>query len=188
MVRASFALYYRQVNQPDKALIYLRALAAKYAQQGKWQVEIGAALAEQGDLIAAMRAYQQAVIIEPQSAANWRALALFSAANGFDNQSYTLPAASKALELDPDGIETLDMAGWINLGLGNTDKAEQFLQQALKKDAAYPPALLHLAQLYLRTGQTSKAQALLKQAAVQAHDPAVSAQAQRLLDERFPDN
>ena len=186
IVRVAMALYYRRQEEPQKALVYLRALAAKYPQQGQWQVEIGATLAEDGNLIEAMNAYQNAVEIEPNNAANWRALALFSANNGFDANSYTLPAASQALLLDPDGIETLDMAGWINLTLGDLDNAEQFLQQALQKDATYPPALLHMGQLYLKKGQTDQAYPLLKRAVQQTRDAATALQAQRLLEKYFP--
>ncbi len=187
IVRVAMVLYYRREEKPAEALTYLYALANKYPLQGQWQVEIGATLTEEGKLIDAMNAYQKAVEIEPGNAANWRALALFSANNGFDAESYTLPAATQALKLDPNGIETLDMAGWINLTRGALQNAEQFLQQALQKDATYPPALLHMGQVYLKKEQMDQAYPFLKRAAGQTLDPATALQAQRLLDQYFPE-
>ena len=185
-VRIAQVLYWRRQNQPDVALSYLRTLAEKYPQDGKWQVEIGAILAEGGDLIEAMRAYQRAIEIEPENASLWSALAVFSAANGFDPESYTLPAMTRALELDPDGLATVAAAGWIYLALDRLDEAEQFLQQALAIDAAYPPAVLHLGQVYLGKKQLNEAYPLISRAAQQTIDPQVAGQAQRVLEQYFP--
>lgn len=185
-VRIAQVLYWRRQNQPEVALSYLRSLADKYPQEGRWQTEIGAILAEGGDLIEAMRAYQQAIEIEPENASLWSAVAVFSAANGFDPESYTLPAISKALELDPDGLVTVAAAGWVYLALDRLDEAEQFLQQALAIDAAYPPAVLHLGQVYLEKKRMNEAYPLISRAALQTSDAQVASQAQRVLEQYFP--
>ncbi|MEW6649271.1 MAG: tetratricopeptide repeat protein [Chloroflexota bacterium] len=184
IVRTAVALYWRRQNQPLIAVSYLRLLAEKYPQQGRWQVELGATLAESGDLIEAMRAYQRAVEIEPENAAFWRALAIFSATKGFDPQAYTLPAAAQALALDGQNPETLDMAGFVYLNLGELEKAEQFLQQALQIDEENASANLHLGQVYIAMGRTSQAFQPLKHAANSA-DKAIALLAQRLLERYF---
>lgn len=184
IVQTAMALYWRRQNQPLIAASYLRVLADKYPQQGRWQVEIGATLAESGDLIDAMRAYQRAVEIEPENAALWRALAIFSAANGFDAQAYTLPAAARALALDGQNSQTLSMAGFVYLHLGDLQKAEQFLQQALEIDDANASANLYLGQVYIEMGRISQAFRPLSRAA-KANDPTVALLAKRLLERYF---
>ena len=185
IVRISQALFWRRQNEPQVALSYLRALAEKYPKDGSWRIEIGATLVESGDLIEAMHSYQDAIEIEPENPTYWRALAVFSATHGFDEQSFTIPAVERALELDPESVENLGMAGWVYYALGNLEKAEQFLQQALQVDGAYPPALLHIGQVYLETGRTSQAYGPLRRAATQTDDLTVAFLAQRLLANTF---
>jgi tetratricopeptide (TPR) repeat protein len=185
IVRIIQALYWRRQNEPEVALSYLRALADKYPEDGGWQIEIGATLAESSDLIEAMHSYQTAIEIEPENPSMWRALAIFSANYGFDEQSYTLPAVGRALELDPDGVENLDMAGWVYYTLGDLEKAEQFLQQALQVDGSYPPALLHIGQVYLETGRSSQAYRSLSRAASQTTDLNIAFLAERLIASHF---
>ncbi len=185
IVRITQALYWRRQNHPEIAISYLRALAEKYPQDGNWQVEIGATLAESGDLIEAMRTYQRAIEIEPENASLWRALVVFSASYGFDPESYTLPALDHVLALDPESVESLDTAGWVYLTLGDLEKAEHFLQQALQADGAYPAALLHIGQLYLETGRSNQALRALTRAAAQSTDLKVALIARRLLAAHF---
>ncbi len=188
IVRAELALYYRRQGKPGEALIVLRALSADHPQQANWLIEIGSTLAEQGDLISAMSAFEQATEIEPQNPAAWRALAAFAAENGFDAKSYSLPAAQKAVALDDKDAQSLDLMGWIWLIEGDLEKAEQFLQQALKQDANNPRTALHLAQLYLEMNRLDSAYKFLEQAANQQDDSAAALQAERLLEKYFPEN
>lgn len=186
MVWVEMALYYRRQGKPDKALPFLIALAEANPKDASWLTEIGATVAEQGDLIEALAYYQKAAELEPKNAAIWRALAEFAAENGFDAQTISIPAAEKSLELDAEDPLSLDMMGWILLIEGELDQAEQFLQQALEKDAANARAKLHLAQVYLEKNNFSLAYKLLSQAAAQTKDPFAALQAQRLLDHYFP--
>ncbi len=185
IVQNAWVEYWRYQKQPANALVYLERLAAQHPLDGDWRAEIGALQTEQGDLVLALQSYLAAVEVEPANVALWRELALFSASNGMDWEAYTLPAAATALELDPEGIETLDMAGWINLSRNDLGNAEQFLQQALSIDANYPPALYHLAQVYLRSQRNSQAKEYLEQALELTTDLDLKLQAQRLYDENF---
>lgn len=185
LVRVELVLYYRRQGQPEQALTGLQALASDHPGEARWLIEIGAAYTEQGDLIAALGAYQKATELEPENADAWRALAVFTAENGYDAQSYSIPAAAKALELEPDNPESLDVMGWILLIEGELNQAEQFLQQALQKDAGHPRALLHLAQVYIDMNRLSLAYKPLSQAAAQDKDPSVALQAGRLLEKYF---
>ncbi|HWR66438.1 MAG TPA: tetratricopeptide repeat protein [Bellilinea sp.] len=185
-VLSALALYWNRQNKPEVALRYLQTLARNHPSEGAWQIEIGSTLAQSGDLVAAMSAYQRATEIEPENAQLWRTLALFSATYGFDFTSYSEPALERALALSPRDLLVLDAAGWIYLTNGELEKAEQFLQQALAEDGDFEAAQLHLAQVYLAGNHFSLASPLLKAAAAQSNDPVVALQAQRLLDKHFP--
>jgi len=186
IVRAELALFYRRQGKPERALPYLHALARAHPREASWLIEIGDTLTEQGNLIDAMSYYQQATSLEPENAATWRALAAFSAENGYDADTISIPAAQKALDQDADDPQSLDLMGWILLVEGDLEKAEHFLQLAVEKDASNPRALLHLAQVYLEMNRLSLAYEPLRQAAVQTADPTTALQAQRLLEKYFP--
>ncbi len=186
IVLSALTLYWNRQNKPRVALSYLRILAANHPTEGAWQVEIGNTLAQAGDLVSAMAAYQQATKIEPQNAQNWRALALFSATYGFDFTSSSQPAIERALALAPKDLLVLDAAGWVYLTNGDLENAEQFLQQALAEDGDFEGAQLHLAQVYLASNRLSLASPLLTAAAQQTNDPGIALQAQRLLEKYFP--
>lgn len=186
LVRAELVLYYRRLKKYEQALSILHSLAKDHPREARWRIEIGSTTAEMGDLIAALGFFQEATVLEPDNAGAWRALAAFTAQNGFDAQSYSMPAAMKALELDADNPESLDLMGWILLIEGDLNQAEQFLQQALEKDSDHPRALLHLAQVYLEMNRLSLAYKPLSQAVAQSDDPSVALQASRLLERYFP--
>ncbi|MRR31570.1 tetratricopeptide repeat protein [bacterium] len=186
IVLSALTLYWNRQNKPRVALSYLHTLAANHPTEGSWQVEIGNTLAQAGDLVSAMAAYQQATTIEPQNAQNWRALALFSATYGFDFASSSQPAIERALALSPKNPLVLDAAGWIYLTNGDLKNAEQFLQQALAEDGDFEAAQLHLAQVYLASNRLSLASPLLTAAAQQSKDAGIALQAQRLSEKYFP--
>ena len=186
IVRAVQALTWRRAGQPRKALPYYQILANSDPGNPNWLLEMGATLVEAGDLIEALRYYQKATRLAPNNPAVWRALAQFSAANGYDPEDFALPAVERALALDPDGLETLTIAGYVNLIAGNLTEGEQFLQQALAVDADYPPALLTIAQLYINKNLPSQARLYLEKAAAQSENPTVAEQAGRLLERITP--
>jgi len=167
-------------------LTYLEKLAANHPDQGKWQMEMGNTQAQMGDLVKAMAAYQQAVVIQPDDAAMWRSLAIFSSTYGFDFATFSKPAIDQALSLAPQDATVLDAAGWVYFTNSDLKSAEQFLQQALAKDGELAAAKLHLAQVFLAGNHFSQALPLLKSAANQTNDPSTAAQALRLLGKNFP--
>lgn len=186
IVLSALSLYWNRQNEPKVALAYLRKLADKHPTEGKWQIEIGSTLAQAGDLVAAMAAYQKGVSIEPENDWLWRSLAVFSATYGFDFDTFSRPAIERALALAPRDAEVLDAAGWIFLQNSDLKSAEQFLQQSLAVDGGLAAARLHLGQVYLAGNKNSLALPLLKSAAAQTQDPATARQAQRLLEKNFP--
>lgn len=186
VVLSAMALYWTRQEKYHVALEYLNKLAGRHPEEGRWQLEIGRTLAQSGDMLSAMNAYQRATEIEPKNSRNWLTLAVFSATYGFDSEAFSIPAITRALELAPDDPFVLDGAGWVYLTLGDLEKAEQFLQQAVKEDGGLGSAKLHLAQVYIETNRLSLALPLLKEAAAQAQDSNTAMFAERLLEKYFP--
>lgn len=186
VVISALVLYWRRQQKYDVALAYLRKLAARYPDEGSWQLEIGSTLVEAGDMIEAMAAYQRATEIESDDPQNWQSLAVFSATYGFEVEFYSLPAITRALELAPKDPQVLDAAGWVYLTSGDMEKAEQFLQLAIAEDGDFGEAKLHLAQVYIETNRLSLALPMLKDAVTEIDDRTLALIAQRLLDKYFP--
>jgi hypothetical protein len=104
---------------------------------------------------------------------------------GLDVQTYDLPAAQRAVELEPNNPEALDLMGWISFLLGDAAQGERFLHQALTKDAHYWPARLHQAQIWLWQEKWESAYEALVQVAGQTDNAELAAQAQRLLERYY---
>lgn len=186
VVISALVLYWRRQEKYDVALAYLRKLAARYPDEGSWQLEIGSTLVDAGDVIEAMAAYQRATEIESDDPQNWQSLAVFSATYGFEVEYYSLPAITRALDLAPKDPRVLDAAGWVYMTGGDMEKAEQFLQLAIAEDGNFGEAKLHLAQVYIETNRLSLALPMLKDAAEEIDDRTMRMIAQRLLEKYFP--
>ena len=186
IVISALTLYWTRQEKYEVAVAYLHRLAAKHPEESRWQLEIGSTLAQAGDLIQAMAAYQHATEIEPENPETWRALAIFAATYGFDADTYAIPAIEKAMELAPRDPRVLDAAGWVYLVEYQFEKAEQFLQLALTEDSDFDQARLHLAQVYIGTNRYEQALPILEEVINQAEDPSLKSQAMRLLEKYFP--
>ncbi len=186
IVRSALVYYWRKQNEPDVALAYLNLIAQDHPNEGAWIQEIGATLAEKGELVQALNQYIRAVEIEPDNPQLWRALAVFATQHGFSAVDYGLPAAIRAYELDQDSAASLDVLGWVYLTQGQWEDAEQFLQQALKQDSWYASAYLHLGQVYIQKKMPDQAKTAWERAAKITDDNLIRLQAERLLEQYFP--
>lgn len=184
-VRAAWGLYWRRAGQPEKALYFYQSLARQFPEEPRWQMELAETYAAMGNVALAVNLYDKAVALAPRDALIWRYYARFALAYGLDLETYALLAARKALELEPENPEALDLMGWITFLSGDAVQGERFLQQALIKDARYMPALLHQAQIWLWQHEWESAHEALVQVVSQSRNPELVAQAQRLLDQYF---
>jgi tetratricopeptide (TPR) repeat protein len=162
--QALLALYYRRLGNPDLALMYLHEIALLEPDQAVWHVELGNTLAEMGDLARAGEEYQKAVELEPDQAQWWYQQAVFSLTNSIDVAGLALPAARKALQLQPQDVRYKDLLGWVLFTLGDRRSAQRFFDEALRNESNYAMAYLHLGQLYLDEGKSELAYTNLKQA------------------------
>ena len=180
VVRALAAIYWRRLGEPQRALEHLQAIAAQEPDQPVWKVEIAHTLIDIGDLTTAQEYLEQAIELAPESSIYWQYLARFSAEYQVDPSGMGLPAARKAILLAPDDPAALDTMALVMMRLGDGASAERFLQRALKSDATYAQAYLHLGQIFLQQ-DTRRAYPYLKRAAELAGETPTGITARRLL-------
>jgi tetratricopeptide (TPR) repeat protein len=186
MLQSLYGLYLLRQKQPGQALEAFQKAAALEPEEPGWQVALGGAYEQAGDLVSALEHYQRAVELAPDQAAVWRALAEFSLRNGVDLTGTGLPAARRLVELAGSDWQSVDIAGQILLENGDTIGAEALLKKALELDPTQAATSLHLGMLYLQTGDRALASFYLNQAKDYDQDGTIGWQANRLLEQYFP--
>jgi tetratricopeptide (TPR) repeat protein len=181
------AIYYQRQDRYDLALVYLHASAAQDPDNPALQIEIGNTLAQIGEIDSAKKYYQQAVDMAPNDPDYWRALANFSVNYELEVREIGLPAARRAIILDPSNPSSLDVMGRVFTILDDPLSAQRFLDRALRLDPGYAPARLHLGILYLSEGNSADALKHISLAqSLSAPGTPISQQAGRLLDRYIP--
>ena len=180
------ALYWHRHNRPELSLVFFEAVSKEEPEQAAWQVGVGNALAELGDVNSALQHYQRAVELDPRNIDYWRTLARFCVLSNISLNSIGLPAAREVMLLTPHDPEALDLMGLVFLNLDDLVSAERFLHQAIQIDDSCDAANLHLGQLYIQIGQTDQAITYLSKAAEQSEEgKEVNHQALYLLDRYY---
>ena len=186
MIQSLSGVYLQRQKQPVKALAAFLKSASLEPEEPGWQMALGAAYEQTGDLVAALEHYQRAVNLSPNQAAVWRALADFSLRYNVDPAGTGLPAARRLVELANDDWQSDDIAGQILLENGNTIGAEALFKKALELDPTQAAPSLHLGQLYLQNNDRAAAFSYLVQAKTFDPDGPYGWQAKRLLEQFFP--
>ena len=186
VVRALRGLYWNRQEKYSQMLAENLKAAETEPSNPAWQAELGNAYIKNGDLVAALSAYQRATVLAPNESTYWRLLAAFCAENGVYLEEVGLPAAQKAVEIAPDDPSALDTLGWAYLSSGKYTSAEQTLLDVIKRFPNYLPAHIHLAMTYLAQGNRPAAYDKLNY--VQSADPngANGETAKQLLKQYFP--
>ena len=184
--RAFYALYWLRKNRPAVALESL--LTAEDLEPGNaaWQVMIGDTYVHLGDLVQALAHYKQAVSVAPDEAGYWHALADFCLRYNVEISQTGLSAASRLLVLEPEDWQSLDTMGQMMLALDRFFEAENYLQRAAESAPEEADVHMHLAWLFLQTGDRTSAYDQLVR--VRGLDPGgeLGLQAERLLEHYFP--
>jgi tetratricopeptide (TPR) repeat protein len=186
MVQSLYGLYLQRQKQPKKALAAFQKAAALEPENPGWQMALGEAYEQTGDLVAALEHYQSAVELSPNEATFWRALAEFSLRNNVDLTGTGLPAARRLVELANNDWQSDDIAGQILLETDDVVGAEALLKKAIELDPTQVAPSLHLGLLYLQTGNRAAAYSYLNQAKAFDPDGPFGWQAKRLLEQYFP--
>ena len=186
MLQSLYGLYLQRQKQPEKALAAFQTAATLDPEDPGWQMALGRAYEQTGDLVAALDHYQRAVALSPNEATAWQALAEFSLRNSVDPTGIGLPAARRLVELTNNSWQSDDIAGQILLETGDPVGAEALLKKAIELDPTQAAPALHLGLLYLQTGNRAAAYSFLNQANVFDPDGPHGWQAKHLLEQYFP--
>lgn len=184
-VRALRGLHWSRVGKYESMLAEYLIASELEPENPRWQVSLGDAYAANGDLVAALQAYQNAVALAPELPEYWQLLAFFCADNGIHLDDVGLPAAEQALQIAPNDPASLNAAGYVNLSSGRYATAEKFLLQAIEIEPEYFSAHLHLAMTYLAKGDKAAAFNSLTFIRDAPTAGIFAEKAQQLLDEYF---
>ena len=181
IVRGLRGLSFERAGKFRSALTEFQAAAQLDDQNPAWQVSIGETYSKLGDLIRALEAYQAATKLAPRDTGYLRLLALFCAQNNVNINSVGIPAAQKAVALEKDSVDSLDLLGWLLMLDKRYEYSKQIFDQALAVDPKNAAVHLHLGMLYLQMDDRAQAQEHF----VTARDLG-STEAESILNQYFP--
>ena len=180
------SVYWQRQRENDRAQEHLTEALRLEPENPIIYIEIGNLLARKGEIQQAYTAFQKAVHLAPRDVSYRRVLVDFLLRHQIELRESALPVARQAVILAPNDPAALDLLGETLFLLGDYHTAERFVERALKLDAQYAPALMHLGVISYYLGEGEKARQLLAQARNLAEDPATLNQAQRLIEYYFP--
>lgn len=186
MVQGLYGLLLQRQGQPFSALEAYQAAATLEPQDPGWQIAIAGAYEQAGDLINAADHTLRALELDRESAANWRALALFSLRNSMDVEGVGLTAARQLVRLAAADWQTYDILGQVLTVTGDFGAAAQALDTALELAPEQAAPALHMGLLCLQSGDQVCAYDALMDASQLDADGASGWQARRLLEQYFP--
>ena len=157
VVRGLRGLYFERVGNYSQALSEHQAAAALDAENPERYFSLGNAYALNGDLIRALETYQYAASLAPEDANTWRALAEFCGRLGIHLNDIGIPAAQRAVALDPKNSASEDTLGWLWYLNEDFATAERHLLTALALDAQNASAHLQLGMVYMQTNDRARA-------------------------------
>ena len=186
MVQGLNGLYLQRQGEPDAALAAFQKAADMEPDNPGWQMALGSASEQTGNLVAAQGYYILAVEMAPADVSSWRALAAFSVTNDVDVGGTGLPAARKLIDLAPNDWQSYDLAGQAEFLLEDYPAAEAYLKKAVQMSPTQAASALHLGLVYMQAGDRSPAYAYLNLARTFDPNGPFGWQAGRLLEQYFP--
>jgi tetratricopeptide (TPR) repeat protein len=186
MVQGLYGMYLQRLGQPNAALATFQKAADLEPGNPGWQMALGSAAEQTGDLVAAYGYYVQAVELAPEDASTWRALVTFSVTNDVEVEVTGLPAVRKLIDLAPTDWQSYDLAGQVEFLLEDYTTAKTYLQKAILISPTQASPSLHLGLVYLQTSDRISAYTYLNLARTLDPDGPYGWQAGRLLEQYFP--
>jgi tetratricopeptide (TPR) repeat protein len=185
-VLAFYGLNQQRQGQVDIAIQYLRKAVFLDPNNAGWQLALGGAYEQKGDLVAAYASILKATALDPAAPATWKTLADFCITNEVDVLETGLPAAQRFGVLAPGDWQAYDLAGLAEFSLGNYPLAEENFLKAVELSPYQAAPALHMGLVSLQAGRWDQAETWLLNA--RRYNPAgtVGWQAGRLLEQYFP--
>ncbi len=180
IANAMLAEYWYIEKKPELSIIYLHKALEVDPNSQHSSLRLSQILSEIGNINEGLK-YIKLSALQLNTANSWKNVIIYCLENGIYIQDEALPAARKALGLEPDSPEILDLAGQVFVALEDDITAERYFTQAVTKDKSYYLAHLHLGSLYARIGAIEKARNHLTIAAQQSEDLAIREQAKKII-------
>jgi len=160
---------------------YRLALAKYYLQLARQESAKSAGEEKNNELIKAaidnsLVVARQAVNLNPQAVAGWETLGIIYRdirlmANG--SEPWAIDSFSRAFKLEPTNPVLATELGKAYFNAGQNDQAKQYLTQAIALKNDYYEAKFVLANVYVKTKDNQKAEAILNELASQTNNPEV---------------
>jgi tetratricopeptide (TPR) repeat protein len=179
------ALYWQRQSKYDLALEHLQAIRKEYPSNPALTAEVGSTLAMQGELSAALDAYQEAVELSSEDPFYLSQLANFCVQYEYLARDIALPAARKAVLQSPGDPFVLDTMGQVLFLLGDVNTAERYFNQVLAHDPDYPSAHIHMGLSKMLQGESAAAYQHWDYIISLDPDSAYAEQANRLISTYF---
>jgi tetratricopeptide (TPR) repeat protein len=186
MVQGLYGMFLQREGQPVDALEAFHKAADLEPGNPAWQMALGSATEQTGDLVKAFEFYIHAVELAPEDASTLKALVMFSVNNSVDVELTGLPASLKLVALAPDDWQSFDLTGEAEASVGNNAEAAIYLEKAIKMGPSEAAPALHLGLVYLQTGERISAYNYLSIAKTLDPSGPLGWQARRLLEQYFP--
>ena len=157
IANAMLAEYWYIEKKPELSVIYLHKALEIDPNSQYSSLKLSQILSEIGNINEGLK-YIKKSALQLNTANGWKSVIIYCLENGIYIQDEALPAVRKALSLEPDSSEILDLAGQVFVALEDDITAERYFSQAILKDNTYYLAHLHIGSLYAQDWIDRKSQ------------------------------
>ncbi len=164
----------------DEAVEMAQQTQEQYPESPTIQFIAGSVYSQAGNTKAAIKAYEEALLLRPDMAPAANNLALTLAERG-EQLTRAQELASKALRQDPNNNAYADTLAWTWIRAGKYADGIKLLETVVKYWPESPAPRYHLGYALVKTGKTERGKALLKQAAAADDRPDVANAAKEVL-------
>jgi tetratricopeptide (TPR) repeat protein len=145
-------------GDPEAALYWFGRVLEKYPEYDQGALSVAGIHLEQGDTLSAIEYYERALAVNPDRADAANDLAWVYAVRG-ENLERAEELALKATVANRAAF-TYDTLGWVYYRMGDFERAEKALEEALEIDPGWVESTYHLALVNLGKGDVGTAKRL----------------------------
>lgn len=180
------ALYWQRKGDTSQAIGILKKVVEIYPDNPALFAQLGDVGALDGDLEAALRAYQHASELKIDQTIYLKLLVNFTVTYRYQVEEVGLPTAREIVQANPTDSDSLDLMGQVLFQLEDFISAEIYFREAVEMKPDNAAALLNLGRLYLQRGDFADAKSMLSRALAAAPGTPIADDARALLEANSP--